>query len=68
MLFRSEFEQKLAALMTSGVSKMPVSTPSMSLGGVDPAAFERLQQQVATLMERNAQLEEAATKGLKRRM
>jgi hypothetical protein len=33
---------------------------AVSLSGVDPEAFEKLQQQVATLMERNAELEKAA--------
>jgi hypothetical protein len=56
----SDFERQIAELMAKGVPKM--SAPALSLSGVDPADFERLQQQVATLMERNAELEKAIPK------
>jgi hypothetical protein len=56
----SEFEQKLAELMTQGLPKY--SGQSVSTKGVDQAAFERLQQQVAQLVERNTQLEETVAK------
>jgi hypothetical protein len=62
----SEFERSIAEIMTRGVQRAE-SMPSLSLGGIDPAAFENLQRQVALLMERNAQLEELA-KAPKRRL
>jgi hypothetical protein len=66
----SEFEQRLAEVMTKGMPKY--SGPSVSAKGIDPAAFERLQQQVAELMERNTQLEVAVVKaqagGVRRRV
>jgi len=56
----SDFERQLAQVLAN-VAKQP-SAPTatnLSLGGVSQEAFEKLQSQVATLMERNAQLEEA---------
>jgi len=53
----SEFERNIAELMAKGVPKASGPMPSLSLSGVDPAAFERMQQQIATLMEQNAKLE-----------
>jgi len=57
----SEFERGIAELLAKGVPKVSHTPAAVSLSGIDPEAFERLQQQVATLMERNAQLEAAAT-------
>ena len=50
----SQFEAQLAALVAGNTAK-PAS--AMSVSGVDPSAFEALQQQVAALMEKNAELE-----------
>jgi|SRR5262245_19686833 len=49
----SEFERMLALKMTEIVKPMP----NLSLGGVSADQFERLQQQVAMLMEQNAKLQ-----------
>ena len=57
----SEFERGIAELLAKGVPKVSHTPAAVSLSGFYPEAFERLQQQVATLMERNAQLEAAAT-------
>jgi hypothetical protein len=56
----SEFERGIAELLSKGVPKLSSTPQATSLSGIDPEAFERLQQQVATLMERNAELEKAA--------
>jgi hypothetical protein len=56
----SEFERGIAELLSKGVPKLTPTPQTTSLSGIDPEAFERLQQQVATLMERNAELEKAA--------
>jgi hypothetical protein len=59
----SEFERGIAELLSKGVPRVsPPQAESMSLGGVDPVAFDRLQRQVAALMERNAELERIAPK------
>jgi len=52
----SEFEKQLAAKMV----EITRPTPNMSLGGVSPEDFNRLQQQVAQLMEQNAKLQAEA--------
>jgi hypothetical protein len=63
----SEFERSIAELVAKGVPKVSGPMPALSMSGIDPEAFERLQQQVATLMERNAELEKATSKpGLRR--
>jgi hypothetical protein len=65
----SEFEQNLARLVEKA---QKTSVPSVSVKGIDPAAFEKLQQQVAMLAERNTELEEAVAKaqagGIRRRV
>jgi hypothetical protein len=61
----SEFERSIAEIMAKNGAS-PISPPSLSRGGVDPAAFERMQQQLATLMEANAKLEESLA--VKRRL
>jgi hypothetical protein len=64
----SEFEREIASILAGKVEDKR-KAPNLSLGGVSEADFEKLQQQVAMLMERNAQLEEAITKsGPKRRV
>lgn len=55
----SEFEREIATLLAGKVEEKR-QPPNLSLGGVSMADFEKLQQQVAMLMERNAQLEAAA--------
>lgn len=62
----SEFEREIAVLLASKVQENR-KVPNLSLGGVSQEDFERLQAQVATLMERNAQLEEAVSKPETRR-
>jgi hypothetical protein len=62
----SEFERGIAELLAKGVPRMSPGPKTTSLSGIDPEAFERLQQQVATLMERNAELEKAAGKPTRR--
>lgn len=57
----SDFERQLAQALAN-VAKAQPQAQSVSLGGVSMEAFDKLQQQVATLMERNAQLEEAVGK------
>jgi hypothetical protein len=65
----SEFERGIAELLAKGVPKMsPAPMPSMSLSGIDPVAFEKMQQQLATLMEQNAQLQKALVEAPKRRL
>lgn len=61
----SDFERQLAQTLANLNQK--IATPqSVSLGGVSTEAFEKLQQQVAALMERNAQLEEAVVEKRRR--
>jgi hypothetical protein len=55
----SEFERGIAELLAKGVPKASGPMPALSLSGVDPEAFERMQAQIATLMEANAKLEAA---------
>lgn len=62
----SEFERGIAELLAKGIPKMSHAPQTTSLSGIDPEAFEKLQQQVATLMERNAQLEKAVAKPVRR--
>lgn len=62
----SEFERGIAELLAKGIPKMASAPQTTSLSGIDPEAFEKLQQQVATLMERNAQLEQAVAKPTRR--
>ena len=64
----SEFERGIAELLAKGVPKMTHSPQTVSLSGIDPEAFEKLQQQVATLMERNAELEKVAASKTARRL
>jgi hypothetical protein len=65
----SEFERGIAELLAKGVPKMSSAPmPSMSLSGIDPEAFERMQQQIATLMEANAKLQSALEQAPKRRL
>lgn len=59
----SEFEMEIARKVAGGIADR--RTNSVSTKGIDPADFERLQEQVAKLMERNAQLEKLT--GVKRR-
>lgn len=61
----SEFEREIAGILAGKVEEKRAA-PSLSLGGVSQADFEKLQQQVAMLMERNMQLEEAAKKSARR--
>lgn len=55
----SEFERGIAELLAKGMPNAKGPLPSLSLSGVDAAAFEQMQQQIATLMEKNAKLEES---------
>ena len=56
----SDFERRMAELLANMPNLVkPQAPPSMSLGAISVQDFEKLQKQVATLMERNAQLEEA---------
>jgi hypothetical protein len=65
----SEFERGIAELLAKGVPKMSSKPmPALSLSGVDPEAFERMQQQIATLMEQNAKLEKALSEAPRRRL
>ena len=63
----SDFERQLANLL-AGAQKQTPAVQAMSLGGVSQEAFEKLQAQVAQLMERNAQLEEAVVEKKTRRV
>jgi hypothetical protein len=62
----SEFERSIAEIVAKQMPHGPA--PALSLGGVSPGDFAKLQAQVATLMERNAQLEEAMVKKPARRL
>jgi hypothetical protein len=63
----TEFEREIA-MAIAGKMEDKRPAPSLSLGDVSRDDFEKLQQQVSLLMERNAQLEEAAKgTGVKRR-
>jgi hypothetical protein len=64
----SEFERGIAELLAKGVPKVSTPLPALSLSGVDAAAFEQMQQQIATLMEANAKLEKAISEAPKRRL
>jgi hypothetical protein len=64
----SEFERNIAELMAKGVPKVSSPMPAMSLSGVDPEAIEKMQAQIATLMEANAKLEKALGEAPKRRV
>ena len=58
----SEFEREIAQALAGRVVENRAA-PSLSLGGVSQADFERLQEQVAALMDQNAKLQEqVATK------
>lgn len=64
----SEFEREIAIAIAGRVEEKR-TVPNLSLGGVSSEDFEKLQQQVAMLMERNAQLEETVAKSeTKRRL
>ena len=63
----SDFERQLAQLL-QGAAQRTSEAKNVSLGGVSQEDFEKLQQQVATLMERNVQLEEALTEKTRRRV
>jgi hypothetical protein len=56
----TEFEQAIA-LHLAGMAKQ-APAPNVSVASVDPSDFKKLQEQVAALMERNAQLEEQVAK------
>lgn len=58
----SNFERQIAEIVAKSGSVTSSQVKATSLSGVDAETFERLQQQVATLMEKNAQLEEHMTK------
>jgi hypothetical protein len=64
----STFERQIAELVAQGIPKVSGPMPAMSLSGVDSAAFEKMQQQIATLMEQNAKLEKALMEAPKRRL
>ena len=65
----SEFERGIAELLAKGVPKMSSAPmPNLSLSGINPEAFERMQQQIATLMEANAKLEKALSEAPRRRI
>jgi hypothetical protein len=64
----SEFEREIAQIMAKSAGEKPTAPPNLSLGGVSPADFEKLQQQVAMLMDRNAQLEATLASAPKRRV
>lgn len=51
--FNDNLLQQLSKTLADALNRAPVAPVS----GVDPAEFARLQEQVAALMERNAQLE-----------
>lgn len=61
----SEFEREIASILAGKVQENR-KAPNLSLSGVSVEDFEKLQQQVAMLMERNMQLEEAAKKSARR--
>lgn len=63
----SEFEREIA-MAIAGKMEANRPAPNLSLGGVSEADFAKLQEQVATLMERNAQLEEAVAERKGRRV
>lgn len=64
----SEFERNIAELMAKGMPKASGPMPSLSLSGVNPEAFEKMQQQIALLMEQNAKLQNALETAPKRRL
>lgn len=62
----SEFEREIAMAIAGRVDDKR-TTPNLSLGGVSITDFERLQGQVAALMEQNASLQAAAAEGQAKR-
>lgn len=64
----SEFERGIAELLAKGVPAMTSKPQTTSLSGINPEAFEKMQQQIATLMERNAELEKVASSKPARRL
>lgn len=56
------FERQIAAVLKSVPGAAPVN-----VGGVDPAEFKQMQEQLAALMARNAELEGKAGEPAKRR-
>jgi hypothetical protein len=62
----SNFERQLAQMVTQAAAS---HAPNMSLGGVDPKDFAKMQEQVAALMEQNAKLQaEVAERKVVRRV
>lgn len=57
----SEFERAIATMVANNMPEQK-APPNLSLGAISNADFEKLQQQVAMLMERNAQLEAEMSK------
>lgn len=64
----SEFERAIAEHTAKSMAAAPSLPPNLSLSGIDPAAFEKMQQQLATLMEHNAKLEKALSEKPARRI
>jgi hypothetical protein len=64
----SEFERGIAEILAKEASKPSRPIQSMSLSGIDPEAFEKMQQQIATLMEANAKLQKALSEAPRRRL
>lgn len=57
----SEFEREIAQIL-AGKMEEKRPAPNLSLGGVSAEDFEKLQQQVAMLIERNKELESVVAK------
>jgi hypothetical protein len=64
----SEFERGIAELLAKGMPKATGPMPALSLSGVSPEAFEKMQAQISELMEQNAKLQAALAESPRRRV
>ena len=64
----SEFERGIAELLAKGMPKASGPMPALSLSGVSPEAFEKMQAQISELMEANAKLQAALAEAPRRRV
>ncbi|MDE2106425.1 MAG: hypothetical protein KGL39_54925 [Patescibacteria group bacterium] len=60
VVYADALTQKFERMIIEITNKIAPSAPALSGAGIDPDAFAELQKQVAALIEKNAQLENAA--------